>query len=85
MLSFSGLVMKNKMFNSKLQRLYLPFKLGLILTGKARSLPLRAAPLRCSTRKALALLANIRLVWKGLQGTSLIGFNIVSLPHYNCG
>ncbi len=45
-----------------------PFQLSMMLVYKTRNLPYIRAPERCFIGEALALLANITLGLKGVQG-----------------
>ncbi len=49
-----------------------PFQSSLMFEGKARSVPKSGAPEGASLGKTLALLANIRLEWKGLSVTNIL-------------
>jgi len=51
-----------------------PFQPLLVFAGKARSLPYSGAPERFFTWVGPALLAKIRLGWKGLSGTNSVDY-----------
>ncbi len=71
-----------KTFSVRNLRIFHP---SLTFVGKSRSLSYSWAPERCFTQ--IGLPANIRLGWKGLQGTNTLAYygNYISKKFYNVG